>query len=59
MRDGWTNITNRPLLNILVISPKGSFRKAINTIGKEKTSIYIPLHIMDAIEGVVIMLPKL
>jgi hypothetical protein len=38
MCDGWTNINSRPLLNILVISPKGSFRKAINTIGKEKAS---------------------
>lgn len=35
--DGWTSVDNRPLLNCMLVTPKGScFRKSIDTSGHTK-----------------------
>ncbi len=40
--DGWSDVRRRPLLNLLVISPKGDmFFKAIDTRGETKDATYI------------------
>ena len=40
--DGWTDTTNRPLMNIIVMSPVGPyFLRAIDASGEEKTFEWI------------------
>jgi hypothetical protein len=44
--DGWTNTTNRPLLNISTILPKARmFKKTTYNGGKEKISNFTAMHI--------------
>jgi hypothetical protein len=51
--DGWTNVDNRPLLNILCVCLKGDyFLQAIDTICKTKVATYITDTICEAIEKV-------
>ena len=40
--DGWTDTANRPLVNIIVMSPVGPyFLRAIDALGEEKTVEWI------------------
>lgn len=49
--DGWSDTTNRPLLNMLAVNAKGAkFVDAINTEGQQKTAEYIAKHLEDGIE---------
>jgi hypothetical protein len=49
--DGWTNIQQRPLLNIIVTSPKGPyFLRAIDCSGKMKDAAFQFEVLKDAIE---------
>lgn len=49
--DGWSDATNRPLLNILAVNPKGPFfLTAVNTQGEQKTAEYIAAQLFNAIE---------
>ena len=42
LSDGWSDLNNRPLINVLVYSPKGVlFLKVIDASGHKKTSEYI------------------
>eukprot|EP01018_Ginkgo_biloba_P003933 Gb_13996 [translate_table: standard] len=51
MMDGWTDIRNRPLLNIIVSSTSGLyFLKAIGCSGKEKNTFFFRDALSDAIE---------
>jgi hypothetical protein len=49
--DGWTNITNKPLLNVLIITPKGErFLAAVDTSGQIKPAEYIAGELIKVIE---------
>jgi hypothetical protein len=49
--DGWSDTTNRPLLNILAVNAKGAkFVDAINTAGQQKTAEYISKQLSDGID---------
>ena len=51
--DGWTNIQQRPLLNIIVTSLAGPyFLKAIDCIGKLKDATFMFEILKDAIKQV-------
>jgi Protein of unknown function (DUF 659) len=51
--DGWSSTTNRPLLNILTVTPMGSaFVKAVDTSGHVKDAAYIAELICSSIEDV-------
>jgi len=51
--DGWTNIQQRPLLNIIVTSPSGPyFLKAIDCSGKMKDAAFQYEVLKDAIEEI-------
>jgi hypothetical protein len=51
--DGWSDTRHRPLLNVLLVSPKGEkFLKAINTEGEEKNAQYIADRICESIEEI-------
>lgn len=51
--DGWSSCQNRPLLNFLLVNPKGDvFLKAEDTSGKSKTAAYIAQTWIDCIEEV-------
>ncbi len=51
--DGWSSVAKRPLLNVLVVSPKGAeFVKAIDTSGESKTGRYIADQMKPVIEKV-------
>ncbi|XP_059073592.1 uncharacterized protein LOC131855961 [Cryptomeria japonica] len=51
--DGWTDIARRPLINILVCSPKGiMFMKSHDTSGHVKDTTYIAGLFREAIEQV-------
>jgi hypothetical protein len=40
--DGWSDVRRRPLLNLLVVSPKGEmFFKVVDTRGETKDAAYI------------------
>ena len=40
--DGWSNVQNRPILNFVVVGPKGAhYRGSIDTSGHIKTADYI------------------
>eukprot|EP01018_Ginkgo_biloba_P002088 Gb_15569 [translate_table: standard] len=52
--DGWTDVHNRPLLNIIVSSKLGPyFLKAIDCSEQEKNTIFLRDALSDAIEEVV------
>ena len=47
LSDGWSDLNNRPLINVLVYSPKGVlFLKVIDASGHKKTSEYISIFYM-------------
>lgn len=49
--DGWTDTANRPLINIIVMSPSGPyFLRAIDASGEEKTAEWIAEKISESIE---------
>ena len=51
--DGWTDIQQRPLLNVIVTSPEGPyFLKAIDCSGKLKDATYMFEILKDAIDEV-------
>eukprot|EP01018_Ginkgo_biloba_P035124 Gb_22174 [translate_table: standard] len=51
--DGWTDIRNRPLLNIIVSSTSGPyFFRAIDCSGKEKNTFFLRDVLSGAIEEV-------
>ena len=53
MMDGWTHVRHRPLINIIVTSPAGSyFLKAIYCSGKKKDAEFQFTILRDAIEEV-------
>jgi hypothetical protein len=51
--DGWSDVRKRPLLNLLVVSPKGEmFLKAVDTGGETKDAVYIAEQLIDCIREV-------
>jgi hypothetical protein len=51
--DGWFDVRRRPLLNLLVVSPKGEmFIKAVDTRGETKDVAYITGQLIDCIREV-------
>jgi len=51
--DGWSDVRRRPLLNLLVISPKGeTFLKVVDTEGETKDVAYIAEQLIDCIREV-------
>ncbi len=51
--DGWSDVRRRPLLNLLVVSPKGEmFLKAVDTRGETKDAAYIVGQLIDCIREV-------
>jgi hypothetical protein len=51
--DGWFDVRRRPLLNLLVVSPKGEiFLKAVDTGGETKDVAYIARQLIDYIQEV-------
>jgi hypothetical protein len=51
--DGWSDTRNRPLLNVLLVSPKGEkFIKAVDTSGETKDAAHIAGKICEAIEEI-------
>ncbi len=51
--DGWFDVRKPPLLNLLVISPKGEmFLKAVDTGGETKDAAYIAGQLIDCIREV-------
>eukprot|EP01018_Ginkgo_biloba_P039022 Gb_40496 [translate_table: standard] len=50
--DGWTNARTRPLINVIVVCPKGSmFLNAVNCNGELKDTTFIVNILIDAIES--------
>ena len=48
--DGWTSVTNRPIINLLVVSSEGpTFLSSVDTSGNEKTAEYIAALIGERI----------
>ncbi len=51
--DGWSDVRRRPLLNLLVVSPKGEmFLKAVDMGGETKDAAYIVGQLIDCIREV-------
>eukprot|EP01018_Ginkgo_biloba_P004803 Gb_17352 [translate_table: standard] len=51
--DGWTDARNRPLINVIVVCPKGSmFLNAMDCNGELKDATFIANILIDAIESV-------
>jgi len=51
--DGWSEVRRRPLLNLLVVSPKGEmFLKVVDTGGETKDAAYIVGQLIDCIREV-------
>ena len=51
--DGWSNIQRRPLINIMVVSPRGeTFIRAIDSTGKIKSGAYITDVLNDIINEI-------
>jgi hypothetical protein len=51
--DGWFDVRKSPLLNLLVVSPKGEmFLKAVDTGGETKDAAYIARQLIDCIREV-------
>ena len=48
--DGWTSVSNKPLLNFLTVTPFGAeFIKAIDTSGQTKDAEYLMQTFKDTI----------
>lgn len=51
--DGWSNVQRRPLINIMVVSPRGEcFIKAVDSAGEIKSGFYIASIISDVINEI-------
>ena len=51
--DGWKDARNRPLINVLVVSPKGAmFLKSVDCEGEFKDGQFIANILIEAIEQV-------
>lgn len=51
--DGWSDVHNHPLLNMLAVSPAGEmFLTAIDTSGEAKTGVFIAEKLCEQIEEV-------
>ena len=51
--DGWSNVQRRPLINIMVICPRGEcFIKAVDSSGEIKSGAYIASIISDVIDEI-------
>ena len=51
--DGWSNVQKRPLINIMVVSPRGEeFVRAVDSAGAIKSGAYIAELIASVIEEV-------
>lgn len=51
--DGWSDVRRRPLLNLLVVSPKGElYLKAVDTCGEVKDATFIAARLAEAIHEV-------
>lgn len=51
--DGWADAQGRPLLNFMLMSPKGiKFLRALDTSGQEKTGEYIADKMSEVIDEV-------
>jgi len=51
--DGWDDAQHNPLLNILIVNPKGEkFIKAVDTTGHRKDAVYMAGILMAAIDQV-------
>lgn len=51
--DGWTDAQHRPLLNIMLVSPKGvKFVRALDTSGHEKSGDYIADKLGEVIDEI-------
>ena len=51
--DGWTDAQSRPLLNFMLMTPKGiKFLRALDTSGQEKTGEYIANKMSEVINEV-------
>lgn len=51
--DGWTDAQSRPLLNFMLMSPKGiKFLRALDTSGQEKTGEFIADKMSEVINEV-------
>ncbi len=51
--DRWSDVSRRPLLNLLVVSPKGEmFLKVVDTGGETKDAAYIVGQLIDCIREV-------
>ena len=51
--DGWKDCRNRPLINVIVVCPKGAmFLKAVDCEGQVKDAEFISRILIDAIESV-------
>eukprot|EP01018_Ginkgo_biloba_P004346 Gb_25212 [translate_table: standard] len=51
--DGWTDARNMPLINVIVVCPKGSmFLNAVDCNGELKDATFIANILIDAIESV-------
>ena len=50
--DGWTDATGRPLLNFILLDPKGpKFLKAVDISGNKKNAEYLALELANVIEA--------
>eukprot|EP01018_Ginkgo_biloba_P033073 Gb_05464 [translate_table: standard] len=51
--DGWTDARNKPLINVIVVCPKGSmFLNAVDCNGELKDATFIANILIDAMESV-------
>ena len=51
--DGWSSVTRRPLLNVCVVTPKGTmFECAIDTSGEEKSGSFIFQKLSAAVQRI-------
>lgn len=51
--DGWTDAQSRPLINFMLVTPKGiKFVRALDTSGSEKTGEFIADKMSEAIDEV-------
>eukprot|EP01018_Ginkgo_biloba_P025270 Gb_17641 [translate_table: standard] len=52
--NGWTNARNKPLINVIVVCPKGlMFLNAVDCNGELKDATFIANILIDAIESVI------
>ena len=52
-RDGWSNVQRRPLINVMLVCPRGeTFIKSIDSFGAIKSGAYIANALVNVIEEV-------